>query len=126
MLARVSVAYHRGRVVGEDARHWRQVADVAVDHAKERNDGGLIRGDAVEIAHKPNAADRGLPPGYSPRQGRSVLKNIWLAQSTKNLIKNFARDVTTRIDVANHKSPVLKDHVGQVIERGIGQCCRIV
>jgi hypothetical protein len=28
----------------------------------------------IEIAHKPKVADRGLPPGYGPRQGRSVLK----------------------------------------------------
>jgi hypothetical protein len=104
----------------------REVAHVAVDDAEQCDDGGLVSGNRIEIAHKPKTADRGLPPGFGPRQGRSVLKNIWLAQSTKNLIKNFARDVTTRIDVANHKSPVLKDHVGQVIERGIGQCCRIV
>jgi hypothetical protein len=30
----ISVAHDRGSVVGEDARHWRQVADVPVDHAE--------------------------------------------------------------------------------------------
>ena len=44
----------------------------------------------------------------------------------KNLIKNLAGNVTTRIGVPHNKWPVLKDHIGQVIERGIGQCCRIV
>jgi hypothetical protein len=32
------------------ARHRRQVADVAVDDAEQRDDRGLICGDAVEIA----------------------------------------------------------------------------
>ena len=33
-------------------RHRRQVADVAVDDAEQRDDGGLVGGDAVEIAHR--------------------------------------------------------------------------
>jgi len=36
-----------------DARHRRQVADVAIDHAEERGDGGLVGGDAVEVPHEP-------------------------------------------------------------------------
>jgi len=36
---------------GEHARHRRQVTNVPVEHAEERNDGGLISGDAEEIAH---------------------------------------------------------------------------
>jgi hypothetical protein len=51
---------------------------------------------------------------------------MWLVRLMKNLIKNFAGNVTTRIGVPHNKWPVLKDHVGQVIERGIGQCCGIV
>lgn len=38
-------------MVRKDARHRRQVADVAVDYAKQRTDGRLIGGDRVEIAH---------------------------------------------------------------------------
>jgi hypothetical protein len=34
-----------------NAAHRRQVADVAIDDAKQRGDGGLICGDAVEVAH---------------------------------------------------------------------------
>ena len=34
------------------ARHRRQIADAAVDDAEQRNDGGLVGGDAVEIAHR--------------------------------------------------------------------------
>jgi len=34
------------------ARHRRQVADVAVDHAEQRDDRGLVGGDRVEIAHQ--------------------------------------------------------------------------
>ena len=43
----VSVADHGRRIVGKDAGHRRQVADVAVDHPKERDDRGLVGGDAV-------------------------------------------------------------------------------
>jgi hypothetical protein len=32
-------------------RHRRQVADIVVDRAEQGNDGGLVRGDAIEIAH---------------------------------------------------------------------------
>ena len=36
----------------KDTRHRRQVADVAVDHAEERDDRGLVCRDAEEIAHE--------------------------------------------------------------------------
>jgi hypothetical protein len=45
------VTNHRSRIVGEHTRHWRQVADIPVQHPEKSNDGGLICGDAVEIAH---------------------------------------------------------------------------
>ena len=38
-------------IVGEDTGHRLQVADVAVDDAEERENGGLVSGDAVEVAH---------------------------------------------------------------------------
>ena len=41
----------RGRIIGEDARHRRQVAYMAVDHAKQGGDRRLVCGDAVEITH---------------------------------------------------------------------------
>jgi hypothetical protein len=45
-------ADHRGRIVGEHARHRRKVADVPVDRAEQRDDRGLVGGDdAVEVAH---------------------------------------------------------------------------
>jgi len=49
--ASVRVADNRRGIIGKDAGHWRQVTDVAVDYAKKRDDGGLVSGDAVEIAH---------------------------------------------------------------------------
>jgi len=33
---------HLGGILGKDARHRRQVADVAIGHAEERDDGGLV------------------------------------------------------------------------------------
>jgi hypothetical protein len=50
------VAHDRGRVVQENARHWRQLADVAVDDAEQRANRFLVGGDAVEIAHLSKAA----------------------------------------------------------------------
>jgi hypothetical protein len=52
--ASVGVADHRSRIVGEDAGHRREVADVAVDDTEERSDGSLVR---LPIA---------LPPPFSP------------------------------------------------------------
>jgi hypothetical protein len=52
LAAGVGVSDDRSRIIGKDARHRWQVADVAVDHAEERDDGGLVSGDAVEIAHR--------------------------------------------------------------------------
>ena len=49
--SRLNGYYHWRRIVGEDARHRRQVGDVAVHHAEERADRFLVGGDAVEIAH---------------------------------------------------------------------------
>jgi hypothetical protein len=39
------------RIVGEHARHGRQVADVTVHDPKQGGNGGLICGDAVKVAH---------------------------------------------------------------------------
>jgi hypothetical protein len=44
------IANHRRWVVREHARHRRQIADVVVYHAEERDDRGLVGGDAVEVA----------------------------------------------------------------------------
>src|SRR5262249_38988101 len=38
-------------MVGKHARHRHQVAHIAVNHPKQADDRGLVRGDAVEIAH---------------------------------------------------------------------------
>jgi hypothetical protein len=46
-----SIAHHRGRIVGEHSGHRRQVADVVVHRAEEGDDGGLVGGDRIEIAH---------------------------------------------------------------------------
>jgi hypothetical protein len=50
LLRRTPNAQRIGFSLGKDARHRRQVADVAVDHAEQRDDRGLVGGDAVEIA----------------------------------------------------------------------------
>ena len=46
-----SVAHDRRLVVRKHPRQRRQIADISVDHAKQRDDGGLIGGDRIEIAH---------------------------------------------------------------------------
>jgi hypothetical protein len=50
-LARLEAAAGRdGRGVARgNTGHRRKIADVAVDHAEERTDGGLVGGDAVEV-----------------------------------------------------------------------------
>src|ERR1700730_598200 len=40
-----------GADIGKYARHRRQATNVPVDHAEQRDDRGLVCGDAVEIAH---------------------------------------------------------------------------
>jgi hypothetical protein len=40
---------HRSRIIWKHARHRREVADIAVDDAEQRDDRGLIGGDAVEV-----------------------------------------------------------------------------
>lgn len=64
--ARVRVADDRGRIVGKHARHRREIADIAVDHPKQVDDGGLVGGDAV--AHRP--AFSGPPSLRSSASGR--------------------------------------------------------
>ena len=41
-----------GKSEVHQARHRRQVADVAIDDAEQRDDGGLVGGDAVEVAQQ--------------------------------------------------------------------------
>src|ERR1700741_4722645 len=50
-IVTISVPASWRGVVREHARHWRQVADVAVDDAKESDNRGLVSSDAVKIAH---------------------------------------------------------------------------
>jgi hypothetical protein len=38
-------------IVRKHARNRRKIADIAIDDAEQRDDGGLVGGDAVEIAH---------------------------------------------------------------------------
>ena len=47
----LAIADHGSRVIGKHARHRLKVADIAIDHAEQRDDRGLVRGDAVQIAH---------------------------------------------------------------------------
>ena len=47
----VGIADDRSRGSRDHAGHRRQIADVAVDHAEEGDDGGLASGDAVKIGH---------------------------------------------------------------------------
>ncbi len=35
----------------EYARHRWEIADVAIDHPEEGDDGGLVRSDAIEVTH---------------------------------------------------------------------------
>jgi len=42
LLARLGVAESLGRDTRKDARHRRQVADVAIDHAEKGDDGSLV------------------------------------------------------------------------------------
>jgi hypothetical protein len=57
-----------------------------------------------------------LKPGrafcQSERFWSSSLNMAQVHFLTKNLIKNFEGDVTSRIGVSHDKSPMLKDHVG--------------
>src|ERR1700730_15755681 len=41
-----------GRLVGENAGHWREVSDVPVDHPEKCDDGGLVGRDAVKVTHR--------------------------------------------------------------------------
>jgi len=50
--------------VGKGARHLLQVADVAVDDPEQRDDRGLVCGDAVEIAHGRSCVPAPLGVGY--------------------------------------------------------------
>ena len=79
-------------IVGKDARHRRQIADVSVHDAEQRDDGSLVGGDRIEIAHcrplsllSPHTAHAGANiqlwsltcgacrgTGRSKRPGRSV------------------------------------------------------
>ena len=52
----IGVANDRSRIVRKHAGHRRQIADVAVDHSEQRNDGGLIGRYRIEITD-----DRLLP-----------------------------------------------------------------
>jgi hypothetical protein len=63
-----------GRVVGEDAGHLRQVADVAVHSSEEGGDRGLVRRDAIKVTKEPEirgrrARRRASDPASSCRSG---------------------------------------------------------
>jgi hypothetical protein len=70
---------HRSRIVRKHAGHRRKIADVAIDHAKQRDDRGLVGGDAVEVAHARKQTELGPAKlleqklnlrGYLPDQGQ--------------------------------------------------------
>ena len=51
MLNSLPVSVLRITGIWKHARHRREVADIAVDDAEQRDDRGLVRRDAVEVAH---------------------------------------------------------------------------
>ena len=55
MLNSLLVSVLRITGIWKYARYRREVADIAVDDAEQRSDGRLVRRDAVEVAHYPNA-----------------------------------------------------------------------
>ena len=60
------VAYHGRGVVWKYPGHWREVSNVAVDHAEQRGDGGLVGSDRIEVAHIGGAqANRSAPAGVN-------------------------------------------------------------
>jgi hypothetical protein len=63
-----SIAHDRRGIVGKHAGHWRQIADVPVDDSEQRDDGGLVRGDRIEIPHAEVLKDE-----------RSHRRNNWTA-----------------------------------------------
>ena len=47
--ALIGVADHGSGIVRKYTRHRWKVAYITIDHAEERDDGGLVGGDAVEV-----------------------------------------------------------------------------
>jgi hypothetical protein len=45
------IADDRGRIIRKHARHRREVADVAIDDAEQRDDRGLVGGDVIKVTH---------------------------------------------------------------------------
>ena len=46
-----AVADHGSRIIWKNSRHRLEVADIAIDHAEQRDDRSLASGYTVEIAH---------------------------------------------------------------------------
>ena len=51
MVSSRCVAHDRRWIVREDAGHRRRVANVSIDDPEQRDDGGLVGGDRIRIAH---------------------------------------------------------------------------
>ncbi len=60
-----------GGIVREDAGYWREVADVAVDHAEQGDDRGLVGGDAVENTGRRPVRPRSCAPWWPASCGRN-------------------------------------------------------
>ena len=71
------VAHDGSRIIWKHARHRRQVADIAVQHAKERDDGRLVGRDRIDCTSSscdllPRVARVELRPVLERFQGRQV------------------------------------------------------
>jgi hypothetical protein len=49
MVSSRSLSVLRTTGAGEDARHRREVADIAIDDAEQRGNGSLVRSDRIEV-----------------------------------------------------------------------------
>jgi hypothetical protein len=88
------------RIVGEHAyaRHRRQVADVAIDHAEERADGLLVGGDAVEIAHSLSGLSSRRERDCMPPHVTPVRHDVHRSRRTALVAHQAPADLRPKID----------------------------
>jgi hypothetical protein len=75
---------HRSRTIWKHARHWREIAYISIHDAEQREDGGLVGRDGIEVAHLPQFAPATCKNGLSAGVLKSYCgggKGTWSLQT---------------------------------------------
>jgi len=108
--------HDRHRIIGKHTGHRREVADVPVHDAEQRDDRGLVGGDRIEIAHRSLSRILAVLVGGDPHplRGRRALHLVSGQIFVRHLQSDVMGESAARAAVLASAAPADNTHIDQL------------